>query len=244
MSAYPYECLVKEYIRRSNCNSKLLDIIKNFGQDPKTLHEAIAFNEDQYLKENQKELKVFEVTELINSLFSVLVVPNEYFQKDYGAFYSEVDDLSGVDGYEQLKNLIRKFKTHNLVRDTYNQNDEFYYVRNFLKHMRNSLSHSGAGGILFYPSEPDAEISHVYFFDYDNSDTKRRFCAKLSIDDIKELKEDLTIYFSELDKIHNESNDSLFDKCENYNENCRYRDNFLRGKDDDKIFDKLFLQKN
>lgn len=162
MSCYNFEYFIKDFVERTNKN--LLNYNNELG---------------------------YEVTQLVNSLFGLLIVPNEKYKyrgKDNGV--SEYT-LSKAPGYDDIRKLIGVLKESNKYANTYpnqNYNTDRFLVSNFLNHMRNSLAHSGNKGLHFLPFEENKEISGIIFYDRDEvNHTNGIFCAELNIHQIRIL---------------------------------------------------------
>lgn len=161
MSGYNIEYFISDFIKRTDVN---LQLIKQFKKDS-----------------NEKKENVYEVTALINSLFGLIIVPFERYKDVYNSRLEK----SNSSEMEELREFISGL----MISDRYYSNyKEKTKVREFIRHIRNSLAHSGNSRLLFYPIAERGEIDSVIFYDTgeENGITKE-FCVKLTIDEIKEL---------------------------------------------------------
>ena len=169
MSGYNHERFINSFIERTQQNYKVITELN---------------------RENQTE--VYEVTQLVNSLFGLLIIPYEKF-KYGGTYQTKEEDLRNAApiDYMRLNNKIEELKKDNRLVSTYSS-DERYPVGNFIGHLRNALAHSGEEGLQFLPYDDTGEITSIYFYDkLDEKDkpNKRQFCAHIKIDEIKEIVE-------------------------------------------------------
>ena len=136
---------------------------KLFARDPVKWKEKEKFF-DQNLDEMKKRGYVideyFEVTQLINSLIGLLVIPQqEYFQA-----------FRGVDNFDDFPILRQCLKAQGHVFSYYEyrqHNKQFVSEKrtppNVLRHMRNAIAHNR---IMLEPESADhSSITHIIFND-------------------------------------------------------------------------------
>ena len=230
MSIFNYEYFIKNYIERTQDNLKIID----------ALDEIISrFDEDQ-LEELygvfDKRCLPWEITQLINSLFGLLVVSNEYYKSKINKRYDEVDYLIDKPGYLEIVEIITQLKKENRLRSTYcKEKNEEFKVRNFLNHLRNSLAHSGRGMLLFWPCKEGEEISEVYFCDtnYDGGNNEA-FCAKIDVQTIRKLKDNIAKLYSSIDDCND--CETINEKKKKYDDSINNREAFLDKKVDKLLF--------
>lgn len=162
MSAYNIEYLLADFSNRTIDNLKFVE------------NNANAFN-------------VFEVTQLINSLLGLIIIPVESVKQ------TQINDYklekSSSDDYYKIKELISKCNEEKrLYTDYTGERSESLEVSRFIRHLRNSIAHGGNHGIRFYPINESQNISHIIFYD-DNTMTggNNEFCVKLSIQEIRTI---------------------------------------------------------
>lgn len=149
--------------------------------------------------------KLYEVTQLINSLMGIAVLPyemhKEYFQSVDEEKRTEVNlGKSLKDIQESIKkttpyvNLAKHIKflyenkkwystyTSDLKKD--GRLCEEKYVFSFLRHIRNSTCHSGDNAMSILPLSEGRVIEKILF--YDRSDTQE-FAMSLSVEELEEL---------------------------------------------------------
>lgn len=195
MSQYNIKCFLKDFSNRTMLNL-------------------------EYIEKSHTKTNVFEVTQLINSLLGLIIIPVEAYKANKG--YSD-DKLkqSSIKDYENIEKIIKKCEDEKrLYCDYYtkqNGGKETLDVAKFVKHIRNSVAHGGNKGIHFYPILEKEDISSVFFYDnYEPNKSKENliyeFCVKLTIGELKELTKSIanlyckfdtnpTIYKTEIDKL-------------------------------------------
>ena len=159
MSAYDYQNLVNDYIKRTQANLEVVETIAKSGS----------------------ESQVYEITQLMNSLFGLLIVPYERY-KD-----KNEDDIRYVDGYQEIVNFINNIANKNKYYSDY-YSDKRYKVTSFIRHLRNALAHSGNNQVLYLDKE--GKLIGVIFCDNikdDNSGEEHEFCVELDFDSLKQI---------------------------------------------------------
>lgn len=117
---------------------------------------------------NYKKIKngPFEVTQMINSLFGLLIVPEEKF-KYKSLTHAEKQTIGDSPDIQKIIALIDDCRNDHRYKSTYpNEQGEgitdFDMVANLCRHMRNSIAHGGYEGLHFYPLE-DSDIKNILF---------------------------------------------------------------------------------
>lgn len=175
MSAYSYEVFIQEFVRRTRENYK------------KILHR---YEEDERCR--------YDVTQLINSLFGMLIVPNEkYKYKKNRAGVSEYY-LKNTPEYEEILDIIQDIKDDGRYYSSYER--DCHEVSDFIKHMRNALSHSGDQGLHFLPFQEGQEITGVIFYDTDKEyGGTSEFCVELTNAEILELSNSIADMYARIE---------------------------------------------
>jgi len=157
---------------------------------------------------------VYEVTQLLNSLFGITIVSYELFFRNNNLLksYEKEHILDSTSGKE-LEKFIRDCEEKNILKCTYANWD--HKGIELVRHIRNSMSHSGNSGISFFPlpekgySEPK-DIKYVIFYDKNKSnrsacgDCEEEFCLLLSIDELRMLSYDIQNFFADISKLYGE----------------------------------------
>ena len=154
----------------------------------------------KYIDRYSESENLFEITQLINSMLGLIIVPVEAYKhydfspKSKKMNYKEIMDKYNsmlkkisYEDYSSIEKLIKKCKDNNQLYSDYPDDDG---VNQFIKHIRNSVAHGGNKGLHFYPISESNLITDIFF--YDNmkdrySDNKYEFCVKISVSDLKEL---------------------------------------------------------
>lgn len=174
MSGYNMEYFISDFAKRTKTN---LSIINEIANSP--FQEA------------------YEVTQLINSLLGLVVLPNEKFKKWGNKRSPQMKDTE-----KEIWDLLKTCKDDNRYFNSYND-EESKDVLKIIDHIRNSVSHSGKLGLHFFPvvDGGDSEITHIIFYDSDynlilNRNKKtpevahekaKEFCLKLTIKEAGDL---------------------------------------------------------
>ncbi len=182
MSGYNMQYFIEDFAKRTMSNKRIIDAIVN--------HEPFY------------DSKAYEVTQLINSLLGLVIMPTEKYKKNVRAESSVYRDCK-----EKIIHLIKKCEVE---KRYYNDYGDKYNVFKIINHLRNSIAHGGNEGLHFYPVQEggDSVITGVVFYDsqYEINEKSTspkpdgdvpEFCLSLSINEIEELVEAIsTLYIS------------------------------------------------
>lgn len=164
-----------------------------------------------YLREHQKDEEIkdaFEVTQLINSLFGILIMPFESvkaLKKDnIGA--NSLRDVNkkmkeaNEDAFNDLSSVIQELKETHRFYDSYIKDFENGIIEiAFVHRLRNSLAHSGNNGLRFFPiGECNHEVSRIksiIFCDEDKNGKGDCFVAELSVEQVERVVKSLAEIF-------------------------------------------------
>jgi hypothetical protein len=158
-----------------------------------------------YIFNHTEEGNLFEVTQLINSLLGLIIIPAEAYKR-------KVKDVQlkhcAPTEYKNTYNLIKQCVEENRYYCDYPKNTNTimrgneHSVVDFITHIRNAVAHGGNKGIHFFPLEEHGRITSVYFYDNDEitkneSENVHQFCIKLSVAEVKILAQYISkMYFS------------------------------------------------
>lgn len=175
MGAYNYENFINDFARRTKKN-----------------YEKILYRYEE------EEANRYEVTQLINSLFGLLIVPNEKYKYRKNGQGVRENVLKNTPAYKEIIDLIQDVKNDNRY---YNSYDDRFEVSDFIRHMRNSLAHSGNKGLHFLPLEEREKISSVIFYDNDEEfNGTSEFCVELTISEIIILADNIVDMYSNIEE--------------------------------------------
>lgn len=165
------------YAYRTICN---YEIIKKVRQN----------NNKHNTNKDEEQVEASEVTQLINSLFGLVILPFEKFKFRRGQGLNQDGSENNLRKYAQeeywkIRGEIEEYKNHKQIYS--NCDDRHIQVSHLIKHIRNSLAHSGDKGIHFWPFDNGLEITHVYFYDEDQYDENKKFALKLTVEQIETL---------------------------------------------------------
>ena len=174
MSGYNMEYFISDFAARTKTNLALINKIVD-----SSYHEA------------------YEVTQLINSLLGLVVLPNEKFKK-----WEEKKSTEMKAVEDKIWELLKICEDNDRYFNSYDDK-ESKNVLLFIDHIRNSVSHSGKMGLNFYPvvDGGDSKITHIIFYDSDYIMKLRRnkknpeiahenakeFCLKLKVEEAGRL---------------------------------------------------------
>ena len=153
---------------------------------------------------------LYEVTQLLNSLMGIAVLPyemhKEYFKNlndesgmsdaNRGKTRKEIrEEVRETDAYDELFELIMEFykegqwkSTYSSDLDIYNHIKEDTIVFGFLEHLRNAACHSGDNAIIILPLDDGEIIEEILFYDrHDKHGVKQEFAMRLSVAELKQL---------------------------------------------------------
>ena len=177
MSAYDYEHFVNDFIYRTQANLNTIDKMVN----------------------SNKDSEVYEITQLMNSLFGLLIVPFERYKK------VEENELKTKNGYNELTTAIQNIKhLYTNYQDDKDACDNFR-VSNFIKHLRNALAHLGNDRVLFLDEEQ--KLTGMIFYDsYKDKETDflYEFCVELDFNSFKQIVENIIKMYSGINNDFNE----------------------------------------
>lgn len=182
-----YNNMIKELIIQTRLNSQLINDVNNrlegynelSFEELKEIHQNRIINE--YNNANLNNLPIydyFDGTQLINSLFSTIVVPIEFLKGRFNGKRTEnvLKDTNHLL-YNECLGLINAIP--NMI-DTYRRNNDYISVYQFFTHLRNALCHSGNGNIHFFPNG-GRDITTIFFYDEDRYNETKVFRVELNI---------------------------------------------------------------
>jgi hypothetical protein len=187
-----------------------LNIIKLFGGMRMSSYNIEYFLYDftdrtkknlEYIEKHYKEDDLYEVTQVINSLLGLIVIPYEA-SKDLNE--QTIESIAPSD-YSAINSLIELCIKEKRLYSDYKEKTS---VRNFIKHIRNSVSHGGNEGIHFYPISEGIQISNIIFYDTyvkKNNQSelppkKYQFCVNIKIDELRTLINNISNIYCSFDK--------------------------------------------
>ena len=215
MSLFVYEEFVKEYIGRTQDNLKIVDCAEM------CLCRHIKSDIGLFL--SREKVKPQEITQLINSLFGILVLPYEHFHHIIYKNNYPKENIIHHPGYQDILEIIKEAERNNRLCCTSIETHPDWPVRNFLTHMRNALAHSGNKKLYFDNGVKDDEIEEVYFADFSNK--TKSFCAKFNIGMLRRFKNSVAEFFSSIDTVKSDKEKER--KANAYKRMKEQMDNFL-----------------
>ena len=178
MSAYDYEHFVNDFISRTRVNLRTIDEIAK----------------------SENESEVYEITQLINSLFGLLIVPFERYKE------VEEEELKNKNGYKELVlsigNVKRLYTNYKDDRDNLGN----FKVSSFIKHLRNALAHLGNDRVLFL--DKNQKLAGMLFYDkYKEKETNKlyEFCAELDLVSFRQIVENIIKIYLDVGNDFNET---------------------------------------
>ena len=158
MSGYNIECFIKDFGERT-------------------------WENYQYIKNRASQENLYEVTQLLNSLFGLVILPVERFK-----------DIRNIEISKEIIDMISDLENKKLLRNTYvEEKDPVMFIR----HIRNAAAHAGNCGIHPYSIMDEGKrIGGVIFYD---SDTESEFCVDLSVEGIEKLAKLISLFYMEVE---------------------------------------------
>ena len=166
----------------------------------RTLHNLSVLEKDV------EAYKLNEVTQLINSLLGLIIIPVEAC-KSLRRIDSELKKSSKED-YEKICKLLEKCKAEkrffsDYETSSFEDNLGHMNVDNFIRHLRNALSHGGDNGLHFYPISEEKKITNVIFYDNDKVNKNNiihEFCIDLTVSELTELAMSISQLYCKFEK--------------------------------------------
>ena len=178
----------------------------------------------EFIEKNYSDEGLYEITQLINSLLGLIVLPYEANKNDCKNNDSLLKEAA-PDAYYSIRDLIVKCNDEKRLYDSYNSTTE---VGHFIMHIRNAISHSGDDGILFSPVLEQEQITDVYFYDrfYDRQQrVLKEFCVKISVGELRDLVRNIYDLFCRFENKDNNASE----KQEEYKKRIDKKDNLLKN---------------
>ncbi len=163
--------------------------------------------------------KLYEVTELLNSMMGIAVLPFEMHREildpkvGYEKYNSDENqrhrrEAETSEEYKVLKRYIQELKENNKWVSSY-ENDKDNIVFGFLKHLRDAAAHSGSDCISILPLDGGEIIEEILFYDVykPKNEAEQEFAMKLSV-------EEVIILLKKVADFYNKSHIGEIDKTE------------------------------
>lgn len=210
--------------------------IVNVQKKGKNILSGKMYNIARALEETKKELErnlaeiestgdmngdeLYEVTQLLNSLMGIAVLPyemhKEYFKsvdeeklaaENQGKSLKEIQDIlrktrqyKALDSY--IKELYVQKKWYSTYRSDLQNNviNENGIVFSFLAHLRNSTCHSGDNAMSILPLSEGQRIEEILFYDhYEYRGVNQEFAMLLSVNELEKVVELVTDFYRDTD---------------------------------------------
>lgn len=175
--------------------------------------------------------KLYEVTQLINSLMGIAVLPyemhKEYFKpvdedkcagENKGKKLKEIQaSIRDTEPYKNLGKYIKELYENKKWYSKYETDlkngalNESEYVFSFLKHLRNSTCHSGDNAMSILPLSEGLVIEEILFYDHYKD---QEFAMRLSIKEMEELVDLVASFYRDTD-IGNSDKTEQMENAEN-----------------------------
>ena len=187
---------------RNELKSHLHSVASRLDSSKKQLEEKLK---DLDSTNNIPGNKLYEVTQLINSMMGIAVLPYE-MHKEYFKLISEVkhpednrdsirEDIRSGPEYDDLLNFIRELYRDKKWKTTYKRDlrekngiREDVIVFQFLRHLRNTVCHSGDDAISILPLDDGQVIREVLFYDtLGENEEIEEFAMRLTIEEVQKL---------------------------------------------------------
>lgn len=180
---------------------------------------------------DQNNPKLYEVTQLINSMYSLLVIPEEIFgirrinprsgnQESDDALKTEFSTrekrLKKHDAYRNITVLLDKLKAENrLYYSSVTAYEQDYPVCAFINSLRNALCHDGIGFIPFqtdFGGKLTNQIDHIIFESRSSDKKSVVFMTILSIEQLEYLLVNVSEMYCNVEDGKNRSDEQKYKK--------------------------------
>lgn len=162
----------------------------------KFIGEIAERTKDNYMfiKGNSAKEGLYEVTQLINSMYFLLVVPEEIFGVKASMcgnteFAENDKELCSFDAYTQILGEIMLLRSRGRLYTPRTEYTRDMPVCSFLYHLRNALCHDGLGFLPIqtdYQGKRQNKITDIVFeTKYENGDVK--FMAVIPVDSLERI---------------------------------------------------------
>jgi hypothetical protein len=158
----------------------------------------------EFVKSNCKLEGLFEVTQLINSMYCLIVVPEEVFGykpdgRSNSQFSSREKNLKKYDSYRDILSLIKELEEQNRIKypviDDYVQEAP---VTCLLYNMRNALCHENIGFLPITSGQGKNEITDIVFETGRGEHVK--FIMVLQVSQLERLLMDVGRFYSDIER--------------------------------------------
>ena len=178
-----------------------------------------------YIDLECRNKELFEVTQLINSLLGLVIIPVEAYKKTCVIDDRKLKATSKKD-YDTIEIILERCKNEKRLFCDYIKNQHEKQmgrvcVSKFISHLRNSVAHGGNNGIHFYPVSESEKISEIIFYDNNECNKKssiiNEFCIKLTLDELRELVNSISNLYCKFEK----KDQNASDKQEKYQKDIK-----------------------
>lgn len=192
----------------------------------------------RFIEDGAEQYKLYEVTQLINSLLGLIIIPVENYKKTYKIKDVDLKRISSQD-YKVIVNIIEKCEREKRFYSDYEResgSNGKIYVSNFINHIRNAIAHGGNNGIHFYPVSESGSISSIIFYDNNEVLAKKakqngrtidinEFCINLSVAELKDLVSAISKLYCKFEK----RDTNIRQKQEKYDSDIRKLEGLLQN---------------
>lgn len=197
----------------------------------------------RFIEEGAEHYRLFEVTQLINSLLGLIIIPVENYKKTYKIKDGEIKKISPKD-YKTILDVIDKCEQEQRFYSDYERERDKsgrIYVSDFINHIRNAIAHGGNNGIHFYPVSESGIISSIIFYDNNEILAKKaeqhgktidinEFCINLSVSELKNLVNAISGLYCKFEK----RDKNISEKQKKYDSDIRKLEGLLHNGRQDK----------
>lgn len=186
---------------KNELKSRLHKMVTKLDDSNKSLKERLSM---LTIPNQMKGDNLYEVTQLLNSLMGIAVLPYEMFDEIFWNPKSE-DRRKIVKSveYKSLEGYIMDLYGCKKWNSTYSSDkydngeiNKGQLVFSFLKHVRNAVCHSGEDGTLsILPLSEGTIIEEILFYDKNIKKSKEKFGMRLSVEEVRNMVERITDFY-------------------------------------------------
>ena len=198
---------------RIEVKRKIYSLVDKLDTKKKSLERSInGFTSDKSFPDDH----LYEVTQLLNSLLGIAVLPyemhKEFFsskikeddrsEENFGKSLRDIQDSvkHSVEYDELYKHIMTLYQDRKWVTtyksDLYKgQIDKDRVVFRFLYHLRNAACHSGHNGLSILPLDDGHVIDEILFYDQNSNDENDKFAMRLSVEEVEKLLDKVALFY-------------------------------------------------
>ena len=195
------------YKGKDELKSRLHSMATKLDNSKKNLNEK---SRKLDISSQKKRDKLYEVTQLLNSLMGIAVLPYEMYKEIFFMNHEIKREIrrkiEKSDQYRSLQSFIMDLYNARKWNSTYSSDlsdvndncriNKDNVVFNFLRHVRNAVCHSGDDGTLsILPLSDGIIIEEILFYDKNIKKQEEEFGMRLSVAEVRKMVEQIADFY-------------------------------------------------